>query len=103
MKVESCLQQLDEAIAAAEVLGIDSANARRVRVDAERRLGFPSDVYVLALVGGTGVGKSSLLNALAATVVTPVSVRRPTTRDTVAWVPPGSDAALSDLLGWLGV
>ena len=49
--------------------------------------GFPGDAYVLALVGGTGVGKSSLLNALAGGDVSPASARRPTTSEPIAWVP----------------
>ena len=43
------------------------------------------DAYVLALVGGTGVGKSSIVNALAGETVTPAGVRRPTTSRAVAW------------------
>ena len=82
-----CLAALLEAIEAAEVLGIPTETARDAHADAVRRLGFPSDAYVLALVGGTGVGKSSLLNALAGATVSPASARRPTTSEPVAWVP----------------
>jgi hypothetical protein len=58
---------------------------------------------VLALVGGTGVGKSSLLNALAAGPVSPASVRRPTTDRPVAWVTDAARADLDGLLEWLEV
>ena len=68
-----------------------------------RRLGFPADAYVLALVGGTGVGKSSLLNAIAGDVVSTASVRRPTTSEPVAWIPRAEKAALGPLLDWLEV
>ncbi len=44
------------------------------------------DAYVVALVGGTGVGKSTILNALGGEVVSPASARRPTTSAPVAWV-----------------
>ena len=66
-----CLSSLLQAIEAADVLGIPTEAAREVHADGIRRLGFPSDAYVLALVGGTGVGKSSLLNALAGSTVSP--------------------------------
>jgi len=92
-----------QAVEAADVLGIPTEAARDVHADGIRRLGFPSDAYVLALVGGTGVGKSSLLNALAGSTVSPASVRRPTTAEPVAWVPDVDREALGPLLEWLGV
>ena len=98
-----CLARLLEAAAAAEVLGIAPDEVRRVHEDASRRLGFPSDAYVLALVGGTGVGKSSLLNALAGLTVSPASVRRPTTDKPIAWIPAVEGPSLGPLLEWLGV
>ena len=64
---------------------------------------FPAETYVLALVGGTGVGKSSLLNALAGSSVSDASARRPTTAEPLAWVPRESRADLAGLLAWLGV
>jgi len=57
----------------------------------------------VALVGGTGVGKSSLLNALAGTEVSRASVRRPTTARPVGWVPQAAGDELGELLDWLGV
>ncbi len=101
--LEGCLEQLDRAIEAARTLGLETAAAEAVAADARGRLGFPSDAYVLALVGGTGVGKSSLLNALAGSTVSAASVRRPTTGRPVAWIPSGSRGELDGLLGWLGV
>ena len=98
-----CLASLLQAIEAADVLGISTDTARDVHADGIRRLGFPSDAYVLALVGGTGVGKSSLLNALAGSTVSAASARRPTTADPVAWVPDADREALGPLLEWLGV
>jgi hypothetical protein len=58
---------------------------------------------VLALVGGTGVGKSSLLNALAGGVVSPASARRPTTGTPVAWVAESAREETAPLLRWLDV
>ena len=98
-----CLASLLQAIEAADVLGIPTETARDVHADGIRRLGFPSDAYVLALVGGTGVGKSSLLNALAGATVSRASARRPTTAEPVAWVPARDREGLSPLLEWLGV
>ena len=98
-----CLATLIEAADAADVLGISTDRARAAHADASQRLGFPSDAYVLALVGGTGVGKSSLLNALAGATVSTASVRRPTTSEPVAWVPAADRDGLAPLLAWLGV
>jgi hypothetical protein len=98
-----CLQRLDDAIAAATTLGIPTEEARTIASDAAERLGFPAETYVLALVGGTGVGKSSLLNALAGSSVSDASARRPTTAQPLAWVPRSSRTNLVGLLDWLGV
>ena len=103
MNLQGCLAHLDEAIAAGTALGLDVAAAASVRETAQTRLGFPSDAYVLALAGGTGVGKSTLLNAIAGEEVSPASSRRPTTAEPVAWVPAGKRRELSGLLSWLGV
>lgn len=103
MSLERCLGNLDEAIAAAKALGLDASAAGATRETARARLGFPSSAYVLALAGGTGVGKSTLLNAIAGENVSPASARRPTTSDVVAWVPSSRGRELAGLLRWLGV
>jgi GTP-binding protein EngB required for normal cell division len=101
---DPCLAELGRALRAAEALGIDVSGARHVVVDAETRLGFPGDRAVIALVGGTGVGKSTLLNALAGREVSAASVRRPTTSAPVAWLPAGGgDDGLGPVLDWLEV
>jgi hypothetical protein len=101
--VDPCLARLDRAIEAARDLAIPTTDAMAVRSDAAARLGFPSDAYVVALVGGTGVGKSSLLNMLAGEEVSRASVRRPTTARPVAWLPRSAREELGELLDWLGV
>ncbi len=101
--IGGCLKRLDDAIEAAATLGIPTTDAEAVRREVASRLGFPADAYVLALVGGTGVGKSSLLNALAGTSVSDASARRPTTAHPVAWIPRGSRSDLGGLLDWLSV
>ena len=98
-----CLQRLDDAIAAATTLGIPTEEVRTIARVAAERLGFPAETYVLALAGGTGVGKSSLLNALAGSSVSDASARRPTTAQPLAWVPRSSRTNLAGLLDWLGV
>jgi len=103
MDLPGCLEHLDEAIAAASVLALDTTAASGVRETARIRLGFPSDAYVLALAGGTGVGKSTLLNAIAGQEVSSASARRPTTSEAVAWVPADRRRDLAGLLSWLGV
>ena len=97
------LTRFAEAIDAAEALGLPTGRVRAVHAEALGRLGFPSRVYVLALVGGTGVGKSSLLNALAGSPVSPASAVRPTTANPVAWVPRAARKELAGLLAWLEV
>jgi len=103
VSLERCLAHLDDAIAAAAALGLDTTAGASVRETARTRLGFPSDAYVLALAGGTGVGKSTVLNAIAGQEVSPASARRPTTAEPIAWVPADRRGELSGLLTWLGV
>jgi energy-coupling factor transporter ATP-binding protein EcfA2 len=98
----NALDSLDRAIDAASRYGLDVTDARAVRTTLAERSGFPGDLYVLALAGGTGVGKSSLLNALAGTAVSAVGARRPTTAVPVAWLPAHRLAEAAPLLEWLG-
>jgi len=59
---------------------------RRVRM----RAGYLGEGLVVALAGGTGSGKSSLLNALVGAEVVNVGIVRPTTKLAVAAVPEGN-------------
>jgi energy-coupling factor transporter ATP-binding protein EcfA2 len=97
------LAALDDAVDAATTLVLDTSRAKRVLSDARQRLGFEGSAYVLALVGGTGVGKSSLLNVLAGAVVSDASARRPTTGTPVAWVAESAREETAPLLRWLDV
>src|SRR2546425_8653903 len=103
MTLSASLAALDDAVDAAGALGLDTSRARRVLAHARQRLGFEGSAYVLAFVGGTGVGKSSLLNALAGEVVSPASARRPTTGTPIAWVAESAREETAPLLGWLDV
>jgi hypothetical protein len=102
-RLSACIARLDEGIAAARMLGLDTEDADGTRREVAERLGLATDVCVVALIGGTGVGKSTLLNALARSEVSPASVRRPTTGHPVAWIPSNAREDLEPLLEWLGV
>ena len=103
MTLSACLAALDDAVDAAAALGLETSRARAALENARQRLGFEGSAYVLALVGGTGVGKSSLLNALAGGVVSTASARRPTTGTPVAWVAESAREETAPLLRWLDV
>jgi GTP-binding protein EngB required for normal cell division len=98
-------ESLQEAAAAAAALGLaDQARSAGELIERiDRRLGFPGGVYVLALAGGTGVGKSSVLNALAGESVSPVRSLRPTTEQPLAWVADESRQELQPLFDWLEI
>lgn len=99
------LDDLDRLVAhAAEVVDPDELEgpARLVR-NARRRLGFLGDGFVVALAGGTGSGKSSLLNAIAGQQVTVSGPIRPTTSTALAWVPSRPDPGIPRLLEDMGV
>lgn len=76
-----------------------AAVARRAR----RRSGFLGEILVVALAGGTGSGKSSLLNALVSADLVDVGVVRPTTRHAVAVTPRGGSVDLRPLIEDLSV
>ena len=98
-----CLEALERVAGAAERLGLDATGARGTLADARTRLGFPGTAFVCALAGGTGAGKSSLLNALAGREVSRPGATRPVTAEPVAWVPADAAAELGPLLRWVGV
>lgn len=82
-----------------------SSAPREVIAEAERRIdglrdrrGHFGEVLVVALAGGTGCGKSSLLNAIAGEDVAGVSVLRPHTQTPLAWIPRGHSEGIERLL-----
>jgi putative protein kinase ArgK-like GTPase of G3E family len=105
MTLADRLAALGRAIEDVRALGLDDAAARASEVldRARERAGHVGDVYVMALAGGTGVGKSSVLNALAGEPISEVRAVRPTTERPVAWVPEPRREELAGLLEWLGV
>jgi GTP-binding protein EngB required for normal cell division len=80
----------------------DLVEQARATVDRSvRRVGLGPEHTVVALVGATGSGKSSLFNALARMEIAPVGARRPMTSQPMAcvWGEGGSE----ELLDWLEV
>ena len=73
---------------------LDELRARAVQASA---------TLVLAIMGGTGSGKSSLLNAIAGEEVTTAGRLRPWTREPMAWVPSTRDLGLDALLDDLDI
>lgn len=86
-------------VAPKEVLRTAEELAGEIR---ERR-GFLGETLVLAIAGGTGTGKSSLVNALAGEIITSVSVLRPHTDEPFAVIPENPEPAVTVLLDTLGV
>lgn len=105
MTLVDALDHLRDAAVAARGIGLldEASRAEAVVERARERSGFAGNVYVLALAGGTGVGKSSLLNALAGQTVSAVRAVRPTTDQPLAWVADARRDELAPLLAWLGV
>ena len=99
------LDAFDEAVgAAADVVEpADVETAATVARRARRRVGFRGESVVVALVGGTGSGKSSLLNALAGQQVAETGVLRPTTQTPLAWMPAQPEPGLTRLLDSMDV
>lgn len=99
------LESLDLAVArAAGVVGDEAVHRfARISLDARRRSGFLGETVVIALGGGTGVGKSSLLNALAGEAVAATGALRPTTDQPLAWIPANPEPGLVRLLDDLDI
>lgn len=100
-------QQIHDAVesisAALEVAGdrIPESEAGRAREDLRavtRRLALGVDYTVVALVGGTGSGKSSLFNGLTSLQFADVGVIRPTTARAAACIWGSKATALLDFL-----
>lgn len=93
---------LDRALAIADGRIAPQAVARAAATigGVRERLALGVDHTVVALVGGTGSGKSSLFNAISGLQFADVGVRRPTTSEITACVWGDGAAALLD---WLGV
>jgi len=67
------------------------------------RRGFHGETLVLGLIGGTGSGKSSLLNAIAGEPLASTSALRPHTDRPLAWLPADAAPSLLELLDEAGI
>lgn len=99
------LEKADLALGSASGLVADDALAPLIEsVKAVRaRLGYPEDVLVVALAGGTGSGKSSLFNALCDQELVDVGGMRPTTSHPAAAVPDDLGDAMDGYFDLLGI
>lgn len=101
--VASAASELDQICTLASP-DIDEATLSQIRqlidITSERSEIDPT-WCVIGMLGGTGAGKSSLVNALSGGEVVTAGVRRPTTNEPCAVLPVGR--APRELLGWLGV
>jgi hypothetical protein len=102
---DSLVGLLDKAIAhSAGVLDPEIVESLAARADDTRaRLSYPESIIVAALAGGTGSGKSSLLNAVAGEDVALTGAIRPMTSAPLALVPEGGAAELSGYLDQLDI
>lgn len=103
--VVELLDAVDRAVAASTGVVPPAASARAAKRASElrQRRGFQGQTLVLALAGGTGTGKSSLLNAIARESVASVSRLRPHTDRPLAWLPEERGPALDELLSDIGI
>lgn len=77
------------------------SEAAQIADRAGQRLRMSGELTVVALVGATGSGKSSLFNAITGLDLAAVGVRRPTTSMPLACV--WGDERAGELLNWLGI
>jgi len=98
------LDLLDLAVVASEGLASDAdrETAATLAAAARHRREHLSGVVVVAIAGGTGSGKSSLLNALAGREIASTSALRPHTNKPLAWIPTG-DVAISAMVEALDI
>lgn len=103
--VPELLDAIDLVLARAGGVVPDSIldDALQYAGEIRQRRGFLGETLVLAIAGGTGTGKSSLVNALAGEIITSVSVLRPHTDEPFAVVPENPEPAVSVLLDTLGI
>jgi GTP-binding protein EngB required for normal cell division len=98
------LDSFDRLVAAAaEVDPERAATAGEVGRRERRRRGYLGETVVVALAGGTGSGKSSLVNAMAGEEVAVTGPQRPTTSTPLAWIPSNPEPGLVRLLDDMGV
>lgn len=105
---ESIVGLLDKAdLAVASASGVIREDDLRPVAEAVRslrlRLDYPEDLLIVAIAGGTGSGKSSLMNAIAGAEIAETGGIRPTTNEPMAVVPRSRMDAVSGYLVHLGL
>ena len=99
------LDKVDTAVA--ESAGsLDRTEVELVAVlarETRMRLSYPDSIVVVALAGGTGSGKSSLVNAIAGEEVALTGGIRPMTSEPLALVPANGADTLGGYLDELGI
>ena len=98
------LEDLERAVNLGEQLGLrdELTQARDVLAQASHRRRLAPETTVVALLGATGSGKSSLTNALTGSEVSRTARTRPTTTQPLAVVPDTAVEA-AELLDWLAI
>lgn len=96
------VEGLDQVVVLGEQLGLcdELDQAREVLAQVSQRRRLAPETTVVALLGATGSGKSSLTNALTGTEVSRTARTRPTTTQPLAVVP-DTAAEATALLDWL--
>ncbi|CAM2931139.1 GTPase [Actinomyces slackii] len=104
------LEALEGVVELGSRLGMEArlGPTRELLQRAGQRRRLAPGTTVVALLGATGAGKSSLVNALAGAPIARVAVTRPTTSQPLALLPgtgedQGAGDAIPALLDWLGV
>lgn len=97
-RVDSAVAQSAGVLEDAQIEAV-AGLARDIRL----RLSYPESVVVVALAGGTGSGKSSLLNAVAGEEVALTGGMRPMTSAPLALVPAAQAQAMAGYLDDLGI
>lgn len=97
-KVDTAVAESAGALHRTEVESV-AALARETRM----RLSYPESIAVVALAGGTGSGKSSLVNAIAGEEIALTGGIRPMTSEPLALVPADGAGALGGYLDELGI
>lgn len=103
--LSGALPIVEHAVAACEGVASEPlvATARETVGAVRTRLSYPDEVVVVALAGGTGSGKSSLLNALVSEEIADVGGVRPTTSQALAAVPERFSTTMSGYLDALSI
>ncbi len=96
------LLDLAVARAAGVTPSVDREAAASVAAAQRRRRDYLGSSIVVAIAGGTGSGKSSVLNALAGREIASTSTIRPHTDEPMAWAPVGDQTMLA-LLDSIGI